>query len=167
MQETLLKAELIASPEKEIEDSKEAVEVVKQSHSFSNLFRTKFSKEKDSKEAFEETRQQPNIIEQMYNERNDIEKTQIINTEEIKEQLKKEEENIEKANLNVNAENREEIKEANISIGNILTDLATMKANIPEEANIDEKIDVEIYRKSREILNSINFNSIKETSKPG
>ena len=81
IQETLMKAELIASPEKEVEDSKEAVEEVKQAHKFSNLFRTKFSKEKEEKEAFAETKKQPNIIEQMYNERNDIEKTQIINTE--------------------------------------------------------------------------------------
>ena len=53
----------------------------------------------------------------MYNAKNSeeiIEKTQIINTEEIKEQLRKEEENIEKANIPV--ENKEEIKEANISI---------------------------------------------------
>ena len=39
IQETLLKAELISAPEKEVEDSKEAVEEVKQSHSFSNLLR--------------------------------------------------------------------------------------------------------------------------------
>jgi len=142
IQETLLKAELISSPEKEVEDTKEAVEEVKQGHVFSNLFRTKFSKEKESNEAFEETRKQPNIIEQMYNERNDIEKTQIINTEEIKEQLRKEEENIEKANLNVSAEDREEIKEANISIGNILTDLAKMKAGIPEEVEVADEIEV-------------------------
>jgi len=157
IQETLLKAELIASPEKEIEDSKEAVEQVKQGHMFSNLFRTKFSKEKEEKEAFEETRKQPNIIEQMYNERNDIEKTQIINAEEIKEQLKKEEDNIEKANLNVSAENKEEIKEANISIGNILTDLAKMKANIPEEADISNEIDVkydeQVNKKVEELSN--------------
>jgi len=157
IQETLMKAELIASPEKEVEDSKEAVEEVKQAHKFSNLFRTKFSKEKESKEAFEATKQQPNIIEEMYNARNDIERTQIINTEELKEQLKKEEENIEKANLSVNAENRKEIKEANISIGNILTDLAAMKANIPEESNIADEIEVkdniEISQKVEELSN--------------
>ena len=155
IQETLMKAELIASPEKEVEDSKQAVEEIKQGHMFSNLFRTKFTKE--TKESFEETIKQPNIIEQMYNERNDFEKTQIINTEEIKEQLRKEEENIEKANLNVNAENREEIKEANISIGNILTDLAKMKAGIPEELNISADAYVqdntEVNQKVQELNN--------------
>jgi len=157
IQETLMKAELIASPEKEIEDSKEVVDQVKQGHMFSNLFRTKFSKEKEVKEAFEETKKQPNIIEQMYNERNQLEKTQIINTEEIKEQLRKEEENIQKANLNVSEENREEIKEANISIGNILTDLAKMKAGIPEEAYISSEINVqyneEVNQKVEELSN--------------
>ena len=44
------------------------------------------------------------------------------NYEEIKEQLKKEEENIEKV-INISDDSKEEIKEANISIGNILTDL--------------------------------------------
>ncbi len=163
IQETLMKAELIASPEKEIEDSKEAVEEVKQGHMFSNLFRTKFSKEKESKEAFEETKQQPNIIEQMYNERNDLEKTQIINTEEIKEQLRKEEENIEKANLNVSAENREEIKEANISIGNILTDLAKMKAGIPEEADISSEINVQYNEEVNQKVEELNNLRVEES----
>ena len=34
---------------------------------------------------------------------------------------------------NISEESKEDIKEANISIGNILTDLARIKANIPEE----------------------------------
>lgn len=157
IQETLMKAELIASPEREVEDSKEAVEQVKQGNVFSNLFKNIVSNKEKEKEIFEETRKQPNIIEQMYNERKDIEKTQIINTEEIKEQLKKEEENIKKANLDVSEEHREEIKEANISIGNILTDLAQMKAGIPEEANITENIDIqnntEVNQKVEELSN--------------
>ena len=164
IQETLLKAELIASPEKEIEDSKEAVEEVKQVHMFSNLFRTKFNKEKESKEdEFETTQQQPNIIEQMYNERNDIEKTQIINTDEIKEQLKKEEENIEKANLNVSAEDIEEIKEANVSIGNILADLATMKTNILENVEIEEKIDTPDYTDVNKKVEELSNLRVEET----
>ena len=163
IQETLMKAELIASPEKEIEDSKEAVEEVKQGHMFSNLFRTKFSKEKEEKESFEETKQQPNIIEEMYNARNDLEKTQVINTEEIKEQLRKEEENIEKANLNVNPENREEIKEANISIGNILTDLAKMKAGIPEEVDIAGEIEVPENAKVNQKVEELSNLRVEET----
>ncbi len=142
IQETLLKGELVSAPEKEVEDTKEAVEEVKQGNLFSNLFKNRGNKEY-SKEDFEATKAQPNILEQVYNQKNDIEKTQIINTEEIKEQLKREEENIEKINGNINAEKKEEIKEANISIGNILTDLATMKANIPEAANIEDKIEVQ------------------------
>ena len=34
---------------------------------------------------------------------------------------------------------------------------------MPKDFDIDEKIDVEIYRKSREILNSINFNSVTKS----
>ena len=155
IQETLMKAELIASPEREIEDSKEAVEQVKQGNVFSNLFKNIVANKE--KEVFQDNNKQPNIIEQMYNERNDFERTQVINTEEIKEQLRKEEENIEKANLNVSEEHREEIKEANISIGNILTDLAQMKAVIPEEVEIAEKIEVqdntEINQKVQKLSN--------------
>ena len=139
IQETLLKAELISTPEKEIEDNKEAVEEVKQSHIFGNLF-----KKQEKVNEFQDTAR-VNVVEEMYNAKNneedEIQKTQIINTQEIKEQLKKEEENIEKANIPV--ENKEEIKEANISIGNILTDLAKMKAGIPEELDIADQIDVE------------------------
>ena len=40
--------------------------------------------------------------------------------------------------------NKEEIKESNISIGNILTDLARIKANIPDEPEIEDEIDYEI-----------------------
>lgn len=162
IQETLLKAELIASPEKEIEDSKEAVEQVKQGNMFSNLFKNREKKEKDL-EAFETTKQQPNIIEQMYNERNDLEKTQIINTEEIKEQLRKEEENIEKANLNINPENKEEIKEANISIGNILTDLAKMKAGVSEEVDIAGEIDVPENTEVNQKVEKLNNLRVEET----
>jgi len=158
IQETLLKAELIASPEKEVEDTKQAVEEVKHGNMFSSLFRNRLNKEKEEiKEVTEETIKQPNIIEQMYNERNNIEKTQIINAEELKEQLKLEEENIEKANLNLSNEKKEEIKESSISIGNILTDLATMKANIPEETNISYGINmqdnVEVNKKVEELSN--------------
>ena len=82
----------VSSPEKEVEDNMKAVEEVKQSHIFGNLF-----KKQEKVNEFEDTAR-VNVVEEMYNAKNnidDIEKTQIINTEEIKEQLRKEEANIE------------------------------------------------------------------------
>jgi len=152
IQETLLKAELISSPEKEIEDNKVAVEQVKQGHILGNLFK------KQTNEFQGETK--INIVEEMYNAKNredNTQKTQIINTEEIKEQLKKEEQNIEKVK-NISLESREGIKESNISIGNILTDLARMKANIPEEVEISDEIEVQenvVVNKKVEQLNNL------------
>lgn len=135
IQETLLKAELIATPEKEVEDTKEAVEEVKKSNVFGNLFAKKENNEFMQKQA-------KNLVEEMYNAKNnvDVQSTQIISTEEIKQQLKKEERNIEQANIS--AENKTEIKDANTSIGTILTDLAKIKANIQDEVDIKNKIDV-------------------------
>ena len=158
IQETLLKAELIAAPEKEVEDTKEAVEEVKQSHIFGNLF-----KKQEKVNEFENTAK-INIVEAMYNAKNseEIEKTQIINTEEIKEQLKKEEENIEKVN-NISDENKEDIKEANISIGNILTDLAKMKAGITEEVDISSDINVETNTEVNQKIEELNNLRVEET----
>ena len=159
IQETLLKAELISAPEKEIEDNKETVEEVKQSHILGNLF-----KKQDKVNEFQDTAR-VNVVEEMYkaknNEEDEIQKTQIINTEEIKEQLKKEEENIEKANISV--ENKEEIKEANISIGNILTDLAKMKAGIPEEVDITDEINVEDNSEVNQKVEELNNLRVEET----
>ena len=152
IQETLLKAELISAPEKEVEDSKEAVEEVKQSHIFGNLF-----KKQEKVNEFQDIAR-VNVVEEMYKakENEDLEKTLIINAEEIKEQLKKEEENIEKV-INISDDSKEEIKEANISIGNILTDLAKMKADISEEVDISDEIDVqdniEVNQKVEELSN--------------
>ena len=153
IQETLLKAELISSPEKEVEDNKEAVEEVKQSHIFGNLF-----KKQEKVNEFQDTTR-VNLVEEMYNAKNNIdevEKTQIINTEEIKEQLRKEEENIESVR-NISEESKEEIKESSISIGNILTDLAKMKAGIPDEIDISDEIQVddnnEVKQKVEELDN--------------
>ena len=125
IQETLLKAELIASPEREIEDDKETVEHIKQNNMFSNLFN------RNNHRAEEPNR--PNIIEQMYNEKNGLETTQSINAEEIKEQLKEEEKRIENNIEDNNKKTKSEIDENITSIGNILTDLAKMKANIEDD----------------------------------
>ena len=112
IQDTLLKAELIASPEKEIEDKKEVVEEIKQNNTFSNLF-TKLN-EKTKKE--------------------DLEATNVINVSEIKEEYHKE--NVEKI------ENKTLLPEENdISIGTILTDLAKRKVDqeeLKEEIKVSE-----------------------------
>lgn len=158
IQEILLKAELIASPEKEVEDNKEAVEEVKQSHIFGNLF-----KKQEKVSDFQET-SKINIVEEMYKAKNneeDNEKTQIINTEELKEQLRKEEENIEKANIP--QENKDEIKESNISIGNILTDLAKMKAGIPQESDLTDEINVADNVEVNQKVEQLNNLKVEET----
>ena len=158
IQETLLKAELISSPEKEIEDNREAVEEIKQSHVFGNLF-----KKQEKINDFEQTAK-VNIVEEMYNNSKnnvDIEKTQIIDSEEIKEQLRNDNENIEKANIL--EEEKEEIRQDNISIGNILTDLAKMKAGIPEELNIPEKIDIEDNTQINQKVEKLNNLRVEET----
>ena len=158
IQETLLKAELISTPEKEVEDNKEAVEEVKQSHIFGNLF-----KKQEKVNEFQDTAR-VNVVEEMYNAKNSeevIERTQVINTEELKEQLRKGEENIEK--VNIPEESKEEIKEANISIGNILTDLAKMKAGIPEEVDILDEIDVEDNTQLNQKVEELNNLKVEET----
>ncbi len=126
IQETLLKAELIASPEREIEDDKDVVEQIKQNNVFSNLFNRNNDVEK--------IEDRPNIVEQMYKEKEELERTQFINAEEIKEQLKQEEQRIENNIEDNNEEAKNEIDENITSIGNILTDLAKMKANVDEES---------------------------------
>ena len=159
IQETLLKAELISAPEKEIEDNKETVEKIKQSHIFGNLF-----KKQENVNEFQDANR-VNVVEAMYNAKNNeesiLEKTQVINTEEIKEKLRKEEENIESSNIP--EEYKEEIKEANISIGNILTDLAKMKAGIPEEIEIEEEIDVDDNVQVNQKVEELNNLRVEET----
>ena len=73
IQDTLLKSELIASPEKEIEDKKEVVEEVKQSGILGNLFRRR-----DNVTKFE-TVKTPNLVEEMYNARKNIENSKDNN----------------------------------------------------------------------------------------
>ncbi len=131
IEETLLKSELIASPEKEIEDNKEAVEEAKKINNYGNLFGGR-----KLTENFFHKHIKDNTAENS-NTENNIEKTQIINTDEIKEQLKQEQKNIEKANIS--EEKKTEIRDANTSIGNILTDLAKMRANIQDEIETDEE----------------------------
>lgn len=87
IQDTLLKAELVSSPEREIEDNKEAVEEVKKNNVISDLF-----------------------------------------------------------NINENVKTlsaQEQIKSDTTSIGNILVDLAKIKANIQDEVDIPEQLDVQ------------------------
>ncbi len=137
IQDTLLKAELIESPEKEIEDKKEVVEEAKKSNMFSNLFNKINNNVGADDHSCPPTEQKSNIVEEMYNARkieeqksSEVEEsTQIINTEEIKEQLNKEEKNIQQSSQNIeNITN-----ESDTSIGNILTDLAKMKASMLAE----------------------------------
>ena len=156
IQDTLLKAELISSPEREIEDKKEVVEEVKQNNMFSNLFK----KAVEHNHKIESDIPKNNIVEEMYKTRKlgntpdeNSEETQIINAEEIKEQLKKEEKNIEG---NIEKANQDEIKEKEIpetSIGNILTDLAKMKANIPD---VEIENDTPVIPNNQEIKEKIN-----------
>ncbi len=136
IQDTLLKAELVSSPEREIEDNKEAVEEVKKNNVFSNLFNRKETEPL-------KTEIKPNIIEEMYNAKNsaELEKTQVVSTEEIKENLKNEENNINENVKTLSAQ--EQIKSDTTSIGNILVDLAKIKANIQDEANIPNQLDVQ------------------------
>ena len=136
IQDTLLKAELVSSPEREIEDNKEAVEEVKKNNVFSNLFNRKENEPL-------KTEIKPNIIEEMYNAKNsaELEKTQVVSTEEIKENLKNEEDNINENVKTLSA--KEQIKSDTTSIGNILVDLAKIKANIQDEVDIPEQLDVQ------------------------
>ena len=127
IQDTLLKAELVASPEKEIEDNKEVVEEVKKANTFSNLF-NKITSGINSNN-IQENEKKPNIIEEMYNaKKEELSNTQVINTQEIKEKLNKAE------------HDKNAVSSPDISIGNILTDLAKMKADLDinkNENNID------------------------------
>ena len=136
IQDTLLKAELVSSPEREIEDNKEAVEEVKKNNVFSNLFNRKETEPL-------KTEIKPNIIEEMYNAKNsaELEKTQVVSTEEIKKNLKNEESNINENIKTLSAQ--EQIKSDTTSIGNILVDLAKIKANIQDEADIPNQLDVQ------------------------
>ena len=83
-------------------------------------------------------------------------KTQIINTEEIRNHIKDEEKNIEEASeKNVSST----VENAETSIGNILTDLAKMKADLDEQPNITvdlPKDNVQTNQKVEE-LNNLNI----------
>ena len=161
IQEALLKAELISSPEREIEDNKQAVEEVKKSNVFSNLFTRKEVNEF-------KVNDNTNIVEQMYNEKKaeeTLEKTQVINVEQIKEQLKVEELNIEKSIgvIENTEETKEDIKIANTSIGNILADLAKMKANIEEEIDISDEIEIKENEEVKQKVEELDNLKVPET----
>ena len=138
IQETLLKAELVSSPEREVEDTKEAVEEAKKINNFGNLFSGR--------------RPDTEYIQ------NNIEKTQVINAEEIKEKIKQEQENIE--NTNISNEKKEEMIESNTSIGNILTELAKIKANMQEE--VEKTNEKEISEALQEGKEDVSYNEISK-----
>lgn len=159
IQDTLLKAELISSPEKEVEDKKEVVEEIKQNSSFSNLFK----KLSNGKQEEKVDAGQPNIVEEMYKARqntdNKNQETQVIDLNEIKEKCNGENNNIiENDNTNVgmgastvyadsttgkssnrlmdvqpDLKGQSEASTPDTSIGSILTDLVKMKANMQNE----------------------------------
>ena len=92
IQDTLLKAELIASPEKEIEDKKEVVEEAKKNNVFGNLFRRNESYVGVAAhgDPLPKTQnEKPNIVEEMYKARqnndNKTQATQVIDINQIKE----------------------------------------------------------------------------------
>ena len=194
IQDTLLKSELVASPEREIEDKKEAVEEIKKTNTFSNLFNkitngknvgSHYSAQSSAidkasteelvqSELLQNSNNNPNIIEEMYNERklenknvDEIEqKTQIINTEEIKEKY-----NIENNNTNV-ASDAPDVSQYNqndtsklgeetpdTSIGNILTDLVKMKADLESNTGLNADIPSENVETNKKVeqLNNLNI----------
>ena len=147
IQETLLKAELIEAPEREVEDTKEDVEKAKKLNSFGNLFG---GRKYNSESIISKNN---NILEDIYN-KNNMEETQVINAEEIKEQLKQEQENIEKSNMS--NEQKENLKNSNISIGDVLTDLARIRANMNEEIDETSKKNVNNIQANSQLDNSYN-----------
>jgi DNA mismatch repair protein MutL len=164
IQETFLKAELVSSPEREIEDNKQAVEEAQRGNILSNLF--SLNRNKNDKPS-EQTHS--NIVEEMYKARHEenssLEETKKINADEIKNQIQQTENNIEKSNV----EGLKDTDDNSTSIGNILVDLAKMKANIPEEVNIADKVDlqdnIEINKKIYELDNlkvAENFDTMYE-----
>ena len=164
IQENFLKAELVSSPEREIEDNKQAVEEAQRGNILSNLF--SLNRNKNDKPS-EQTHS--NIVEEMYKARHEenssLEETKKINADEIKNQIQQTENNIEKSN----GEGLKNTNDNSTSIGNILVDLAKMKANIPEEVNIADKVDlqdnIEVNKKINELDNlkvAENFDTMYE-----
>lgn len=164
IQETFLKAELVSSPEREIEDNKQAVEEAQRGNILSNLF--SLNRNKNDKPS-EQTHS--NIVEEMYKARHEenstLEETRRINADEIKNQIQQTENNIEKSN----GEGLKSTNDNSTSIGNILVDLAKMKSNIPEEVNIADKVDlqdnIEVNKKINELDNlkvAENFDTMYE-----
>ena len=135
IQDTLLKSELISSPDKEIEDKKEVVEEVKQNGILGNLFRRK-----DNVTKFE-TVNTPNLVEEMYNARNNI-NSSIKDTVEADDPVSQINEADTKDNSNL----------LDTSIGSILTDLQKMKAEI--ENNSEELKKAETSTENTIVLNN-------------
>ena len=146
IQDTLLKSELIASPEKEIEDNKEVVEEVKQNGILGNLFRRK-----DNVTKFEQINT-PNLVEEMYNARNNVQ----LEKNDEKENSSSEE----KVQEETNIEQEHTSETPDTSIGSILTDLQKMKAemeNNTEELKKEETISSDtVVLNNQELKDKIN-----------
>lgn len=176
IQDTLLKTELVSSPEREVEDKKEVVEEIKQKSSFSNLFNKLTNNNKDvgvdaSVDPSNTTRQS-NFIKEIYNApntennaKNEIEQTtQIINTEEIKEKYNANNSIVESDASIVPQEGEINIHKSkedtsDTSIGNILTDIAKMKADLEDNNQLDVKIPATNIETNKKIeqLNHLNI----------
>lgn len=181
IQDTLLKTELVSSPEREVEDNKEIVEEIKQKSSFSSLFEKINNKVGADDHSCPPTDKQTNLIEKIYNapnaenkSENEIEQsTQIINTEEIKEKYVDLNNDIVVNNNNVGAyastvyadsvkgkspnrlmdvrPNLKEQSDTDTSIGSILTDIAKMKADLESNHELDVEIPATNIETNRKI----------------
>ena len=125
IQDTLLKSELISSPEKEVEDKKEVVEEVKQNGILGNLFRRK-----DNVTKFEQVNT-PNLVEEMYNARNNINSNikDNVGADDPVRQINE-----------VDNEKNSDITDT--SIGSILTDLQKMKVELQSDSENINNINV-------------------------
>ena len=130
IQDTLLKSELIASPEKEIEDRKEIVEEVKQSSVFGNLFRRNPTNVTPIEHDNKNGEAKPNIIEEMYNARNNIQ----LGAKEEKSNNARVDNAVLSTNVQDNKTNNT-IETPDTSIGSILTDLQKMKAELDSDSD--------------------------------
>ena len=144
IQDTLLKSELISSPEKEIEDKKEVVEEVKQNSILGNLFRRNPAVVPTAGQENSNIEKR-NIIEEMYNAR----KNKLVGGAPLGDPLPKS--NLENVGedapvrpTDVIGKNTDNISsEPDTSIGSILTDLQKMKVELEADKENINRSDVE------------------------
>ena len=161
IQDTLLKSELIAAPEKEIEDKKEVVEEFKNNNVFGNLFRRNSINVSTTSQVKNEE-ERPNIVEEMFNARNNIQpeingkldNNNINNNTVTDLDLFQEQET-----KTVLTQDNDIKQNLDTSIGNILTDLQKMKVeleNNSEELNKQETVsDETVVLNNEELKNKI------------